>query len=109
MKNENIDETIKWERYAFLNNVYRKVYNYEKNIKPAPNPHYTLDKFYGNLTIKEFRKFLNNDKLLMTVDKPMTKILPELYEENNDVPNVYNNLVEENEVSEQLRLKKKKV
>ena len=108
LKNENIDETVKWERYAFLNNVYRQVYNYEKNIKPAPNPHYTLDKFYGTLTIKEYRRILNNDKLLMVMDKPMTKILPGLYEENNDLPNVYNNLVnDDNEENVQLRLKKK--
>ena len=30
----------------------------------------------------------------MVVDKPMTKILPELYEENNEIPNVYNNLLD---------------
>ena len=30
----------------------------------------------------------------MIVDKPMTKILPELYEENNEIPNVYNNILD---------------
>ena len=30
----------------------------------------------------------------MVVDKPMTKILPELYEENNEIPNVYNNILD---------------
>ena len=29
----------------------------------------------------------------MVVDKPMTKVLPELYEENNEMPNVYNNML----------------
>ena len=29
----------------------------------------------------------------MVVDKPMTKILPELYEENNEMPNVYSNML----------------
>ena len=53
-----------WERYALLNNIYGKVYNYETNIKPAPSPFYTLDKYYGNLTIQEYRKLLKNDTLL---------------------------------------------
>jgi hypothetical protein len=53
---------------------------YKSNIKPAPNPHYILDKFYGNMTIQEYRKFLSSDHLLYTLDKPMTRILPELHE-----------------------------
>ena len=93
LKNQEIDNSTKWERYALLNNVYSKIYDYAKNIKPAPNPHYTLDKYYGNLTINEYRKLLNNDRILMVVDKPMTKILPELYEENNEMPNVYSNML----------------
>lgn len=93
LKNEDIDNSTKWERYALLNNVYGKIYNYEKNIKPAPNPFYTLNKYYGNLTISEYRKLLKNDRILMIVNKPMTKILPELYEENNDIPNIYYNML----------------
>ena len=27
----------------------------------------------------------------MIVNKPMTKILPEIYEDNNDMPDIYNN------------------
>ena len=53
LKNEDIDSSRKWERYTLLNNIYSKVFNYEKNIKPAPNPYYTLDKYYGNLSINE--------------------------------------------------------
>ena len=34
----------------------------------------------------------------MIVDKPMTKILPELYEENNEIPNVYNNILDKDKV-----------
>ena len=94
LKNENIDTSTLWERYCLLNNIYGKIYGYSKNIKPAPSPYYTLDKYYGNLSIQEYRKLLKNDKLLMIVDKPMTKILPELYEENNEIPNVYNNLLD---------------
>ena len=96
LKKENIDNSTLWERYSLLNNVYSKIFDYNKNIKPAPNPYYTLDKFYGNLSIQEYRKLLKNDRLLMIVDKPMTKILPELYEENNEIPNVFLNLLETN-------------
>lgn len=94
LKNEQIDDSTKWERYALLNNVYCKVYNYTKNIKPAPPPQYTLDKFYGNLSIQEYRKLLSKERILMVVNKPMTKILPELYEENNEIPNINNNILD---------------
>jgi hypothetical protein len=30
----------------------------------------------------------------MVVDKPMTKVLPELYEENNEIPFINNNLLD---------------
>ena len=94
LKNEQLDDSTRWERYTMLNNLYCKIYNYEKNIKPAPSPFYTLDKYYGNLTIEEYRKLLKNERLLMIVDKPLTKILPELCEENNEFPNIFGNLLE---------------
>jgi hypothetical protein len=81
---DNIDTATKFERYHLLNHIYCKIYNYEKNIKPAPNPHYMLDKFYGNLSIQDYRKLLKNERLLLIVDKPMTRILPELHEDNDD-------------------------
>tara|TARA_Y100001970_G_C14233997_1_gene860665 strand:- start:1163 stop:2143 length:981 start_codon:yes stop_codon:yes gene_type:complete len=99
LKNEQIDDSTRWERYTMLNNLYSKIYNYDKNIKPAPNPYYTLDKYYGNLTIKEYRKLLKNERLLLVVDKPLTKILPELYEENNELPNIFGNLLNEKKES----------
>tara|TARA_R110002074_G_scaffold17681_7_gene57970 strand:- start:951 stop:1955 length:1005 start_codon:yes stop_codon:yes gene_type:complete len=94
LKNEQLDDSTKWERYSLLNNVYGKIYEYSKNVKPAPDPHYTLDKYYGNLTIQEYRKLLRKERIFMVVNKPMTKILPELYEENNEIPNVYNNILD---------------
>lgn len=81
---ENIDNTTRWERYAMMNSIYSSIFNYEKNIKPAPEPYYILDKFYGTLSIEEFRHTMRKDKLLMVVDKPLTRILPELYEDNNE-------------------------
>jgi len=107
LKKEQIDESTRWERYALLNNIYGKIYNYEKSIKPAPNPFYTLDKYHGNLSIKEYRKLLFDDRLLLVVDKPLTKIVPELYEENNEVPNIYSNLLTVENVKKTYRLKRK--
>jgi len=107
LKKEQIDESTRWERYAMLNNIYGKIYNYEKSIKPAPNPFYTLDKYHGNLSIAEYRKLLFDDRLLLVVDKPLTKIVPELYEENNEVPNIYSNLLSVDNVKKTYRLKRK--
>ena len=57
---------------------------YEKNIKPAPNPYYMLNKYYGNLNIQEYRSLLRNERLFFIVDKPLTRILPELHEDNDE-------------------------
>ena len=82
---EQIDDSTKFERYHLLNQVYSKVYDFKKNIKPAPNPYFLLDKYYGNLTIQEYRKLLKSEHLLLVIDKPMTRILPELHEDNEEI------------------------
>jgi hypothetical protein len=81
---ENIDSSVKFERYQLINHLYSKVYNYNKNIKPAPNPFYMLEKYYGNLNIQEYRSLLRNERLFLVVDKPLTRIMPELHEDNDD-------------------------
>jgi len=81
---ESIDDSMKFERYHLLNQIYSKVYNYKKNIKPAPNPHYLLEKFFGNLSIQEYRKLLKSEHMLLVIDKPLTRILPELHEDNEE-------------------------
>jgi len=81
---ENIDSSVKFERYQLMNHIYSKVYNYSKNIKPAPNPYYMLEKYYGNLTTQEYRSLLRNERLFLVVDKPLTRIMPELHEDNDD-------------------------
>jgi hypothetical protein len=96
LKKEKINTSTLWERYAILNNIYCKIFNYEKNIKPAPNPFYTLEKYYGNLTIEEYRSKLSDDRILMVVDKPLTKIMPDMYEENNDLPDIYTSTLDNN-------------
>jgi len=81
---ENIDDSTKFDRYHLLNQIYSKVYDCKKNIKPAPDPHYLLDKFYGNLNIQEYRRLLKTEHLLLVIDKPLTRILPELHEDTDD-------------------------
>jgi hypothetical protein len=81
---ESIDDSTKFDRYQLLNQIYSKVYDCKKNIKPAPDPHYLLDKFYGNLNIQEYRRLLKTEHLLLVIDKPLTRILPELHEDTDD-------------------------
>jgi len=84
LMNENIDMSTKFERYYLLNNIYRKMYDYKKNIKPAPSPYYILDKFLGNLSIEEYRNLYKLNKLFVVIDKPLTRSLPELHEDNDE-------------------------
>ena len=87
---ENIDDSTKFERYHLLNQMYSRVYNFKKNIKPAPNPYFLLEKYYGNLTIQEYRKLLKTEHMLLVIEKPMTRILPELHEDNEEfTTNIY--------------------
>lgn len=88
---ENIDNNAKFERYQLLNYLYGKIYNYEKEIKFAPNPYYTLDKYYGNLSIQEYRQLLDYDRVILVIDKPVSKVYPEIHEDNNDFETVYDN------------------
>jgi hypothetical protein len=73
---ENVDEACRFERLQLLNRVY------QGPIKPAPDPFYTLDKYFGTLTIDEFRAWSKRPDVpvLMTVAKPMTRIIPELHD-----------------------------
>jgi hypothetical protein len=81
---EPIDTSTRFERYHLLNHIYCKIYEYKKNIKPAPDPYYTLTKYYGNLSIQEYRRLLKSERLLLVVDKPLSRTLPELHEDNDD-------------------------
>jgi hypothetical protein len=79
---ENIDITEKFERYQLLNNIYGIIYNYMTNIKNAPDPYYMLDKYYGNLSIQEYRLLARIDKSYYITDKPFTMVTPEIHEDN---------------------------
>lgn len=76
--NENIDNSTRFERYSLLCSLYTKIFKYDQNIKPAPNPYYTLDKYCGNLSIMEYRELFNSNRLLFVMNKPITRDLPEL-------------------------------
>ena len=84
LMNEAINDSTKFERYQILNQIYSKVYGFKKNIKPAPSPFYLLDKFYGSLSIHEYRKLLKTEHMLLVLDKPLTRILPELHDDNDE-------------------------
>ena len=103
---ENIDSSMKFERYHLLNHLYSKIYEYKKNIKPAPNPHYMLDKYYGNLSIQEFRALLRSERLFLIVDKPLTRILPEFHEDNDDFI-INNKIIPSNNYQVKKRIQKK--
>lgn len=104
LMNENIDSSIKFERYQLMNFIYGKCMDYKYNIKPAPNPYYLLDKYYGTLSIEEYRNRLRDDNFLIFVDKPLTHIFPEMFNDNND----YNNLKNINLLSKNNQFKIKK-
>uniref|UniRef100_A0A6C0BR81 MYM-type domain-containing protein n=1 Tax=viral metagenome TaxID=1070528 RepID=A0A6C0BR81_9ZZZZ len=77
---EMLDTSERFERYSLLNNLYCKIYDYKKNITPAPNPYYTLDKFYGTLTIQQYRELLKHERILLVVDRPLTRSIPEVHD-----------------------------
>jgi hypothetical protein len=107
LMNESIDSSTKFERYHLLNHIYSKIYEYKKNVKPAPNPYYMLDKFYGNLSIQEYRSLLRNERLFLIVDKPLTRILPELHEDNDEFI-LNNKIIPSNNYQLKSRMQKKK-
>jgi hypothetical protein len=106
LMDENIDSSTKFERYHLINHIYSKIYEYKKNIKPAPNPHYMLDKYYGNLSIQEYRALLRSERLFLIVDKPLTRILPEFHEDNDDFI-INNKIIPSNNYQVKKRLQKK--
>jgi len=77
-KNLKWDDSAKMESYQLMNYFYTS----NQNIKPAATPFYFLDKYYGNLTIQEFRKMSNTSHVMMCIDRPVTRILPEIHEDN---------------------------
>jgi hypothetical protein len=84
LEKEEIDASCKYERRQLLFHMYKELIVNKASVKPAPDPRYTLDKFYGNLNIQEWRKLLKSDRMLLIVDKPLTPELPELHTESSE-------------------------
>lgn len=84
LMNEQIDRSVKAERYQLLNNIYSKIYKYDKGIKEASEPRYLLDKYFGDLSIQEYRSLFRTERLYFVIDKPLTRVFPELHEDNDD-------------------------
>jgi hypothetical protein len=80
---ESIDNSEKFDRYSLLNHIYCEIYNYKRNIAPAPSPYYTLDKYYGSLTIQQYRELLKHERILLVVDRPLTRSIPEVHDASN--------------------------
>ena len=87
--NMNWDDSAKMEAYQLINYYYGISNKYEEHIKPAPSPFYFLEKYYGNMSIHEYRKMCKSNYMLLCVDKPMTRVLPEIHEDNEKI--VFNN------------------
>jgi hypothetical protein len=83
------DDSAKMESYQLMNYHYNSN-NFTESIKPACSPYYFLDKYYGTLTIQEYRKLSNSNYMFLCVDKPVTRVLPEIHEENDKANNVNN-------------------
>lgn len=84
-KNMNWDDSAKMESYQLINYYYGEANKYTKSIKPANDPHYFLDKFYGNMSIREFRELSKSQHMLLCIDKPVTRVLPEIHEDNDKI------------------------
>lgn len=77
--NMKMDDSAKIESYQLINYYYSTD---GTNIKPAACPFYFLEKYYGNMSIQEYRKMCKSNYMLLCVDKPMTRVLPEIHEDN---------------------------
>jgi hypothetical protein len=76
---ESIDQSVKWERYALLNYLYQNIFEQIKPFHPAPDPRYVLDKYFGTLSINEYRALLRSGHHMMIIDKPISKVYPEVH------------------------------
>lgn len=86
---EKLDQSTKFERYHLLNDLYGDIYNYQRPIIPAPAPHYLLNKFFGTLTIQEYRKIIRDDTTFLLIDKPVYCTYPELVQSTDTTYKLY--------------------
>ena len=105
--NVDLNDYKIWERSSHLNQLYYKLNNKYKKIKPAPSK-YSLDIFGGKLSIDIFRKkFLNTNIDYRLIIPPLKSIIP-IIEEKQINNNNDNNNSNFNKLTESLVLKRKK-
>ena len=79
----NWDDSAKVDSYRLMNHIYGSENSANNvNIKPACSPFYFLDKYYGNLSIQEYRRLSKSSNVMLCIDKPVTRVLPEIHEDN---------------------------
>lgn len=79
-----------WECYNLINLLSHKI-NYKNIVKLAPDRK-SLKIFGGKMTIDEFRKFINSDKVTNTLEYPMIAVTQQIEEINYN----YNNISDSN-------------
>lgn len=84
LMNERIESTTKFERYSLMHHMYLPIMEYMNCIKPAPSPFHLLNKYYGNMTIEEYRALSKCDKLIIAIQKPITKVRVEVHDDSSD-------------------------
>ena len=73
-----LDMSTRYERYHLMNYMYAQSCGYTKNIVPAPPPFYLLSKYFGDLSIDEYRTLIRKEPLVLVVDKPICSSYPEI-------------------------------
>lgn len=87
---ERIDHSVKLERYSLLNYLYQNVFDKYEPFQPAPNPRYLLRKYFGTMSIDEYRKLMRIGKYVMVIDKPISKVYPEVHLDNHEFEELNN-------------------
>ena len=93
-----------WDRSSYLNQLYYKLNNKYKKIRPAPSK-YCLDIFGGSMNIDTFReKFIDTECDYRLIIPPLKSIIPVMEEKQINL----NNKASFNKLSDNLVLKRKK-
>ena len=107
MADSTLDASTRYERFHLLNYLYGKVYGYKRNIIPAPAPHYLLSKFFGDLSISEYRSLIKTESLILVLDKPICCSYPEILQSSPEFTQPVLNTVKPEETAYRLCRKKK--
>lgn len=107
MADASLDASTRFERFHLLNYLYAKVYGYTRNIIPAPAPHYLLSKFFGDLSIAEYRNLIKTDSFILVLDKPICCSYPEILQSNPEFTQPVLNTIKPEETTYRLCRKKK--